>query len=437
MNLQQLKALTAELASDLEGTDDQASANARLQHFISTHSSTEASNHQPESLEDWLLHDACKAGTSAELVEEFGLAMQRAGIPIWILWLTLRTLHPQLLSHGYSWRSDESGVEEASVTHSVLQEARYLESPVKPILEGAGAVRRRLDVENPQLDYPIVCEYHEQGATDYVAMPMVFSDGQINMISLTSNTSGGFSTDHLSAIDRALPLLSRLLEVHNMRRTASTLLGTYLGKMTGERVLDGLIKRGDGDDIYAVIWFCDLRESTPLADSMSREDFLTLLNQFYDAMAGAVLEHDGEVLRFIGDAALAIFPIEPESDESETTLTACQKALDAAAEARRRIEVLNETRVLAGLPAVEFGLALHLGEVTYGNIGASDRLEFTVIGAAANEAARIESLCKVLNEKILISDRFASVCPDQYRSLGFHQLKGVVEPHEIFALTEC
>ena len=180
-----------------------------------------------------------------------------------------------------------------------------------PILAGAGGVRRRLDIPNPQLDYPIVRDLYAEGGTDYIAMPMIFSDGQINTISLASNQPGGFGSRLLGHIHEAMPLLSRLFEVHAVRSNAVNLLETYLGRQSGSKVLNGLIKRGDGEDIYAVIWFCDLRDSTPLAESMSREEFLLLLNEYFECMAGAVLDHGGEVLRFIGDAVLAIFPIMP------------------------------------------------------------------------------------------------------------------------------
>ena len=314
----------------------------------------------------------------------------------------------------------------------------FLNSPLVPIFNGAGGVRRRLDIPEPQLDYPIVEELYEEGATDYVAMPLLFSDGQINTISLTSEQRGGFSTQDLGHIYEILPLLSRLLEVHAAHRTSMTLLETYLGKHTGDRVLKGQIKRGDGENIHAVIWFCDLRESTPLADSMSRDDFLGLLNKFFDCMGGAVLQHGGEVLRFIGDAALAIFPIgNPDicgEEKRKSTRQACENALAAAIDAQSRMECLNKKRLDCSRRALKFGLALHVGDVTYGNIGTTKRLEFTVIGAAANEAARLEGMCKTLNRSILLSADFVCAFPGDFISLGKHDLRGVREPKEIFTL---
>ena len=223
-----------------------------------------------------------------------------------------------------------------------------------------------------------------------------------------------------------------------MQASAKELLYTYLGKRTGERVLSGLVKRGDGEKIHAVIWYCDLRGSTSLAESMSLESFLGILNVFFDCMAGAVLDHGGEILRYIGDAALAIFPIGGTSKSLQEvcnpTEGACERALTAARDAYARIEALNRQRGNRGEPPLRFGLGLHVGEVMYGNIGVPGRLEFTVIGPAANEAARLEALCKKLDKSILISWEFPRCFPDQMIPLGFHRLRGVSTPKEIFGL---
>jgi adenylate cyclase len=314
-----------------------------------------------------------------------------------------------------------------------LQSPEYLNSPLVPIFEGAGGIRRRLDIKEPLLDFGILHDLHAEGATDYVAMPMHFSDGKINVISLSADRPGGFSTTDLGHIYEILAVLGRIYEVHALQHKASNLLDTYLGPHAGKRVLNGLIRRGDGENIRAVIWFCDLRGSTPLAQSMSRDEFLACLNEFFDSLAGAVLDQGGQILRYIGDAALAIFPIEGETDESNLQ-TACENAIAAAHEASVRIKSVNQRREKESEPALGYGIALHVGDVTYGNIGTGNRLEFTVIGEAANLAARIESMCKLLDEPVLLSAEFAACKPDQFVSLGQHSLKGIKEPQEIFAL---
>jgi adenylate cyclase len=207
-------------------------------------------------------------------------------------------------------------------------------------------------------------------------------------------------------------------------RKAQNILNAYLGPTAGAKVLAGQIKRGDGQDIDAVIWFCDLRDSTPLADSMGRREFLALLNEYFECVLGPVLESGGEVLRFIGDAALAIFPVDGKPAE------ACAKALAAAREALGRMEKLNKNRTRP----LRFGIGLHLGELTFGNIGTPSRIEFTVIGAAANEAARIEGLCKTLGVDLVVSERVARLLPGAWKSLGSHTLRGVGDKMELFTL---
>jgi adenylate cyclase len=266
-----------------------------------------------------------------------------------------------------------------------------------------------------------------EGATDYVAMPFRFADGQLNVMSMTSFAKGGFSTAHLGQIYEVLPVLGRLFEVFAQRRTAVALLETYLGRRTGARVLDGLVKHGDGEHIRAVVWFSDLRDSTALSHSMGREAYLAYLNEYFNCMAGAILEKGGEVLRFIGDAALAIFPIGDAGAED-----ACRDALAAARAAGERIAANNALH--PGRAPIRYGIGLHLGEVTYGNIGVPARLEFTVIGSAANAAARVESQCKTLGRNVVVSSAFAAACPEPLVSLGRHSLKDVEGEQELFTL---
>jgi len=386
----------------------------------------------------WLLREAPAAPSARDLVERFAGALLAGGIPVWRLWLSIRTLHPQLIGNNFLWEDNGKGVQQGTVSREMLTEQRFLDSPVKAIFEGAGGLRRRLEGANARLDYPILRDLAAQGATDYVAMPFVFSSGQINGISLSTRRPGGFSTADLGYVYEVLPLLTRVFEVHAMRTNAVNLLDVYLGRQSGAKVLDGLVKRGDGEDVHAVIWFSDLRDSTRLAESMPRREFLGLLDQFFDCTAGAVLEHGGEVLRFIGDASLAIFPISETSAATERTAPqaarACEMALAAALDAHQRLRDANVRRADAGEPTLNLGIGLHVGDVTYGNIGTADRLEFSVIGSAANEAARIEAMCKTLEVSPVVSEEFARHVPEQVRALGRHALRGVAEPRELYTL---
>lgn len=390
-------------------------------------------------LAEWLLRDASEAQSSTELVGGLCRELLAAGTPIWRLRLAIRTLHPQLLSTSYLWERGGQ-VEEEAIGHQILHDQRFLDSPLVPIYDGAGGVRRRLEGPSANLDYPIVRELQEAGATDYVAMPVTFSDGQINFLSMASDVPGGFTVRDLGQVYEILPTFSRLLEVHAVRRNAANLLDTYLGPHSGRKVLEGQVRRGEGEDIYAVLWFSDLRDSTSLADSMGRADYLGLLNTFFECTAGAVQAHGGEVLRFIGDAALAIFPIDgapaARDHECRESNAACHRALAASRSAGRRLATLNLARSAEGLREIAGGIALHAGDVTYGNIGTEDRLEFTVVGAAANEAARIESLCKTLRKSVLVSEDFVRLSGIELVSLGRHSLRGVGAEKELFTLPE-
>jgi uncharacterized protein (DUF427 family)/class 3 adenylate cyclase len=384
----------------------------------------------------WLLREAWDAPSAEVLVGMFCRSLRDAGVPVSRMTVIIPTLHPQVFANVFVWREDAPDVRLILEPHDILHQPKFADSPFAPIIRGAGGVRRRLEGHDVKLDFPVVRDLHEEGATDYVAMPFRFSDGEINVMSMTSFAEGGFSTSDLGQIYEVLPALGRLFEVHAQRRTAVTLLETYLGRHTGQRVLDGQIRHGDGERIHAVIWFCDLRESTSMADSMEQADYLMHLNRFFHATAGAVLENDGEVLCFIGDAVLAIFPIAESADQAWATATgtpeACRRAIRASRMVAERIAVTNET--YADLPPLRYGIGLHLGDLTYGNIGIPERLDFTVIGPVANEAARIESMTKTLGETVVISSAFAHKYPGKLVSKGQHELRGVAGEQELYTL---
>ncbi len=380
---------------------------------------------------DWLVQRAWQAKSLPDATQQLADALVENGFPLWRLRLVIRTLNPQLFGMTYTWQRDIDDLTETQISHEGLQSQQYLNSPFALIINGQGGVRRSLEGPDPQLDFPILEELHKEGATDYIAMPLRFSDGLINIINLVSGAPGGFSTDDLGLLYEVLPSLGIQFEAHAQRVSSLTLLRTYLGRNAGERVMSGLVKRGDGEELHAVIWFSDLRNSTSLAESLSRDEYLVTLNQYFDAVAGAVVEHGGEVLKFIGDAVLAIFAI----DEVDSPIAvACTRALSAARDAQARIDSVNRERRAQDKPPLGFGTGLHCGNITYGNVGTAKRLDFTVIGSAVNEASRIEGLCKSLGETVLTSSVFAQCVPGELRSLGQHTLRGVSEEEEIFAL---
>lgn len=383
----------------------------------------------------WLIEEAWKADSPEALMAQFCGFLRAAGYPIARSTVIIPTLHPQIFATVLVWRDDVADVRVVFEPHDILLQPRFANSPFAPIIRGAGGVRRHLEDTGVKLDFPVVRDLKIDGATDYVAMPFRFSDGQINVISMTSFRKGGFSTSHLGNIYEIMPALGRLFEVHAQRRISVGLLETYLGRSTGKRVLEGQIKHGDGQLIHAVIWFCDLRNSTNLSGSMDTATYLAHLNRFFAAMAGSIIEHGGEILAYIGDAVLAIFPITDGDVPSPSCMApakACAEAIAAAREAGVRIAAANVER--PDMPPLQYGIGLHVGDVTYGNIGIPQRLQFTVIGSAANEASRIEGMTKELGEPVLVSSEFAEQYPGELVTRGSHLLKGVAGTHELFSL---
>src|SRR5262249_38427208 len=248
---------------------------------------------------------------------------------------------------------------------------------------------------------PIVAELRAEGITDYVVLPLVFGSGQIQAATWASRHPDGFDDRHLRVLRDLLPALAALLEAHELRRTTRTLLETYLGQQAGRRVLNGTIRRGDGETLAAALWYCDLRGFTAMSNELPRDELIAVLNDYFGCVTGPVHAHGGEVLKFIGDSVLAIFPIAADLDRDRAFRTAeipagagaCRTALAAAEAALADLERLNIARRAAGKAGLAVGIGLHTGGVMYGNIGAPNRLDFTVVGPAVNMVTRIEGLC--------------------------------------------
>ena len=375
---------------------------------------------------DWLDHGAPPARTSAEVLRHLCARLVEQGLDLYRVAVFVRTLHPNVLGRGFIWIRGRDEIEIVSAAHDFRESPLYLRSPMRVVFEHQVEVRRRIppaSESHPALDFPVLDDLRAEGATDFVSLPLRFTNGEVHAASYVTRKAGGFDEAELAALRRFMPAFARVAEIYALRRTAQNILDAYLGHQSGEKVLAGRIRRGDGEELHAVIWFCDLRDSTGLAESMSREAFLQLLNEFFEQVLEPVLARGGEVLRFVGDAALAIFPAAADPGE------ACRRALGAAEDAIGRMQRLNAARERP----LGFGIGLHLGDVLYGNIGTPSRIEFTVVGAAANEAARIEGLCKTLGVPLLVSEQVARHLQG-LRSLGRRTLRGVSEPSEIFTL---
>jgi len=353
-----------------------------------------------------------------------------AGIPVTRAFFGVRTLHPQIAAAAYIWHRD-NGTERITASWADTTSPEFLDAPTTKVWQTGAAIRQRLDVPDEALDYEILRDFKRQGLTDYLALPMVFSDGRVNPSSFQTDASDGFSDDDIAALTEIIDVFTPIVETETAYRIARQALQTYVGHRTGALVLSGAITRGSGETIDALIWYCDLRNFTGLTDSLPSDQLLALLNDFFEIMAEAVMEAGGEVLKFIGDAMLAIWPLDDQAGNSAAAQ--CAKALTAGHAAIARLDTRNSERRAADVPPIRYGLALHLGAVHYGNIGAPGRLDFTVIGPAVNHAARLEELGAQLGQPIIASASVAAALPGQLASLGLHELRGVKEAQEVFA----
>jgi adenylate cyclase len=419
--------------------DDRAAAISRLQ--IRTFD--DALGHRIIGTHMWAVREGLRSAGAYELFDGYCQRLVIDGIELWRAHLAMETLHPQWSGYGYTWRRDLNAIEPQQYVHGSTEDADFLGSPFNELIvraqggEENPSLRRRVE-QDDQRDFPILVEFFAAGATDYLAYLFEFgkggdrSQGTGIVYSFVTDRRGGFSDDDTTLLQATLPGLSLAMKAHAGYVIASGLLGTYLGEDAGRRVHAGSILRGSVDTLRAVIWYADIRGFTTVSDSAPGPVVVELLNEVFEILTASLRVHGGQVLKFIGDGMLAIFSFE-EHDRAET----CRHALDAAIEAMRNIDEMNKARATAGLPVASVDLALHLGEVLYGNVGATDRLDFTVIGPAVNEVARIEALCEPLDRPVLVSAEFVAGimgADNRLESLGRHALRGIREPKEIFAL---
>ncbi|MBM3601908.1 MAG: adenylate/guanylate cyclase domain-containing protein [Alphaproteobacteria bacterium] len=401
----------------------------------------------------WLLAEGRRITDGTVMVTELAARLVEAGLPLARLSLNLRTLHPQVLATAYVWKRDAGCAQQIDREHGIQFTDAYLNSPMRAVFEEGRGGRWHLTGPSANLEFPVLQELKDQGFTDYFIMPLSFGNGALCGSTWATDDPDGFSDEDIAAVHALKDALSLVLEVQETRRVAATLLDTYLGRATGGRVLSGQVKRGDHDSIRAVLWLADLRGFTRLSDTLDRDALIKLLDGYFEAIAGPVQRHGGEVLKFMGDGLLAIFPISAGDAEAnavaipsfaperrvcdmtaKSASSACAAALAAAHDAEAAFNQLNAQRRERGEVALRFGLALHIGDVFYGNIGAPDRLDFTVIGPAVNLVARIEALNKPLGRTMLASADFARECSTPLIPLGSQALRGVREPQEIFAV---
>jgi adenylate cyclase len=383
------------------------------------------SSREIKAIVDWLIDGARSAPQPVEVLAQLSERLVASGIPLWRVAVFVRTLHPQVMGRRFIWRPGTE-IEVSEAPFELLESADFLDNPIAQVYATGRALRRRLADPDCAADFPVLAELRAEGITDYLALPLVFTDGAIHAVTCTTRQPGGFSDAQIAGIEAIITPLARVAEIRALRRMGSTLLDTYVGHDAGERILAGRIRRGDIEEIHAAIWLSDMRGFTALADSLPPPVLIDLLNRYFDCQVPVILEHGAEVLKFMGDGLLAIFTI--AGDETEV----CDRALAAARRAQANIAALSDS----AMPGLRFGLALHIGGVLYGNIGSGNRLDFTCIGPAVNCAARIEKLTSQLGRAVLASGEFARHCAGEFVPLGEFRLAGFSAPQMVFGLED-
>jgi adenylate cyclase len=380
------------------------------------------------SVVEWLVGGAHSAGTANAVLAEMCERVVACGIPVWRAAAFIRTLHPQIMGRRIEWR-EGAGVMVGEGSYEVYDTPAFRGSPVARVYEDAQPLRRRLD--NPANgEFPQLDELRAEGATDYLAVPFAFSNGEIHVGTWATRAPGGFTDAQVAALHRLTDPLARVAEIRALRRTAVNLLDTYVGNDAGARILAGQIRRGFTETIRAVIWLSDMRGFTALADRIPAAELIALLNRYFECQLPPIARRGGEVLKFMGDGLLAIFPLSVEASPEAV----CRAALAAAGEARDNIAAMTGWPTETSGP--RHGLALHVGELLYGNIGAGNRLDFTCIGPAVNLAARLETVAKQLGRATVLSAEFARHCESEAVPLGDFALAGFGARQPAFGLAD-
>jgi adenylate cyclase len=371
-----------------------------------------------QDLSDWLIDGAKSAANSAHMIAQTCEKIVAAGLPLWRVGLFFRTLHPEIFGRNFVWKPGAE-VEMGTADFKILDSPEFQNSPLRIVFQEGIEVRARVD-DPASSRFPIIADLAIEGVTDYVALPLLFMDGSIHASSWTTKQPGGFTDAQLAGLRRIITPLARISEIITLTRTASGLLDTYVGNRAGERILGGQIRRGHTETMNAAIWLSDLRGFTALSDRLPSETVVDILNQYFDCQVASIRAHGGEVLKYMGDGLLAVFPIDEYVGDAEYV---CARVLEAAHESRVSVAELQYP-IGDKIERFRFGLALHVGPILFGNIGGGSRLDFTCIGPAINLAARLEKIASRLHRTIVASEGFAGICSGGWSDLGEFPIAG-------------
>lgn len=376
-------------------------------------------------LRDQVLTRAESVEDLGELLEGFAGALREVEIPLdWLSMHSLR-LSPTLETRTYEWTPTTSQV----VRRAEEREASpgHEDALISRIWSGLSAADHRLGASPDPSDGALVRDLKAHGITHFLIAPVPrWVQGPAALV-LGTQRPEGFSEADLASLRRATDALAPAADLHETRALVRTLLRTYLGKSAAESVLRGSIRRGESEMIHAILFYSDLRDFTPLSEETAVPRLTDLLDRYFETIARPVQAAGGEILKFIGDGLLAVFPCPVGHRRACPT---AQRALRVARDAQRAMADRRREEPDFDLAC---GVALHVGDVLFGNVGASDRLDFTVIGPAVNLVTRIESLSKRATSGIVASEDFARREGGDYDTLGRHGLKGISQPREVFS----
>lgn len=376
---------------------------------------------------EWLLTEGQRAHNAEALVSGLTERLLLLGLPLDRLRVSVETLHPQLIAWSVSWFK-ETGTSIFLAPHAISLRPDFKGSPIEHIRTGGDEIRYRpalgMLAHNQQSFFD---DLIQEQISDYIALPMVFSNGARNFISFGSRTAEGFSDDDLAKLRALVLFLAPLIETLELRFLSKTLLETYVGPRTADKVLSGSIKRGDSEVIQAAIWYSDLRNFTGLTETLPAAKLIDLLNEYCEHVAAAAAPRGGEILQFIGDAILIVFA----ADGENTLRIAANNAVEAAIDAFSGLAVVNHRRQRRQEPPIRFGVGLHIGTVTHGNIGSPSRLGFNVVGGAVNRAARLEAQTKTFDTPLLFSSDLAALLTQPSRKLGDVAMRGLAGLHAV------
>jgi adenylate cyclase len=379
---------------------------------------------------DWLVNDTQRERFMDRILVQMSERLVADGVPVARVSLHFQTSHPQWRGGRVMWRAGHDKAEIDLYGYEVSKSDAFLRSPLKMIYDGADELRVDLTapVADPASEPTLYADLRTEGITEYVAWPVDHTLEKRHVVTFSTSRDGGFADDHIAYLKDLLPVLALVSEIRVKNIMARTLLQTYVGPHASEEILAGATTRGSGVTISAAIMICDLRDFTTLSSLWPRDYVIELLNGYFDALSGPIEEHGGEILKFMGDGLLAVFPL--------SAPTACADLLQAIREGRAAMAALNEQSRANGHPELGYGVGVHLGDVMYGNIGSQKRLDFTVIGPAVNIASRLETLTKQVGRPVLLSRAFVerAGCQDEAEPLGSFDLKGIEDPVEVSAL---